>query len=295
MRTGNPPINSTAPPVNDQLTLMHPGTGGSGASSADQPRGATSDDSRVNFGEIEPGHQEMFDRAAAFSLAQQTRKFPTTHKERDTAGPGRLDPQMSTAQLPLVDARSVIFKRRREEASLLETADSRVNWIAQNPPRSVANGYLAKVAADNESVFAMANTSLSLAKLYDASFLHIWIEIEPRRLTPKRREELARMERQYAAKMAVADGTAEVKPCAQCKRHGHGAGTCVVPNPYDGSITPCPLCNTTDHTFDYCKDVEAAKTTSADEFSSPRWPPCSWASAQTGPRSGAPGCHSPTF
>jgi hypothetical protein len=204
-------------------------------------------------GTVSDGHQfkkrkrDNFDAAFATTIA--TQKLPTTHEEWFAKGPSRTGSPLS---FPAVGSNIVIDQHRLKEASLLETADGRVNWYAMDPSRAVAQGLVWKVCADEQSIDAFANTLKALAKSGGANFVHIRTEVECPDQTIAHRRQLAVMAEESKARLAVEDKTKKVVTCANCKKPGHTSAICVVPNANYGCIKPCPYCNSTKHLLDYC-------------------------------------------
>jgi hypothetical protein len=171
--------------------------------------------------------------------------------------------------LKTLDPRAVVYQLRRNETSLLETPDHRVNFCTTDTYRAVAGGQLIKVLADKPSLDALSSTLLNLASLNNARFLHIRVEPESVEIGGQHLDQLAAMGAKSARRKADdAAATAEkasavaesreVQFCVVCQRHGHLAQVCVMPNPTYGSIRFCPTCNTKAHDFDRCPVVKSA-------------------------------------
>lgn len=184
--------------------------------------------------------------------------------------------------LKAVNNRGVLYQVRRNGASLLETPDGRVNFCTPDRHCGAGGRHLIKVLADKPSLDAMASTLLNLAVSHNARFLHVRVEPEPIELGNQHRDQFTAMRKRSALKKAEeaaskAEEAAEdaatkseeaeeeaatkaespgVKLCVLCKKHGHVARACVMPNPTYGCITYCPICDTKDHGFDFCPKIK---------------------------------------
>ncbi|KAH6631248.1 hypothetical protein F5144DRAFT_647672, partial [Chaetomium tenue] len=171
--------------------------------------------------------------------------------------------------LQTLDHRTVKYQIRNNESSLLETPNNSINFDTADSHRSHVGGRLMKVLADRPSVEAMASTMLNLAALGNAPFMHVRVEFEPARVGERHRQQFAKMA-EKAARHKAAEASAkaddvgedrkvnlgDVDLCVLCRKPGHSAQYCVVPDRNYGSVSFCPVCLTETHGFDSCPILE---------------------------------------
>ncbi|KAG7286908.1 hypothetical protein NEMBOFW57_006408 [Staphylotrichum longicolle] len=135
-----------------------------------------------------------FDRDAAFRAAMTDNStLPRTYEEAEAVGwtPQRLDGQIGSARLPMVDSIQVLTRYRIQEPSVVDTPRYQVNWIARDPRRLAANGYCGKILVDPQSVQALANCILEVARESGSPFMNFAFEPVSWRDSNRHRQQIA--------------------------------------------------------------------------------------------------------
>lgn len=120
-----------------------------------------------------------------------------------------------------------------------------------------ANGYHMEVVVDSESIDALGATIQHLGSKFDARIVNIHLEFLDSRMVERHLTTVDSMEQAASEKRKADDGKQKAThKCANCGCDGHRAGGCAMPNLNYGCTRACPLCNTKEHSLDYCPQLE---------------------------------------
>jgi len=129
------------------------------------------------------------------AVHRQKQKIPTLQMEFESA-PDRLTVDPATPLLQLVDHQRVAFELRKGMPHYLESAAGQVNFYLMHPTRDgFANAYRVKVAMDDASIDAFANTVKHLAQRHRGRIANFEFEIET--------DKVSKTHREYATKHAI--------------------------------------------------------------------------------------------